>query len=155
MDAAVSRRERRVAQRHEREGHVEQQRMRFRRRERNKRILNYTILILLAAGLAYAAYAVVRERNAPGEYDDLARCITQSGAVMYGTDWCPHCQEQKRLFGPSFKLINYINCDLNAQACELAGVEGYPTWVFADGTKASGEQDFAALAARTGCADGS
>ena len=28
---------------------------------------------------------------------------------MYGTEWCPHCQDQKRAFGTSFKYVQYIN----------------------------------------------
>ncbi len=47
---------------------------------------------------------------------------------MYGTDWCPHCKNQKAMFGDSFKKINYINCDIDRDECLVNGIEGYPTW---------------------------
>jgi glutaredoxin len=63
------------------------------------------------------------------KYDAFAQCLSQSGAVMYGTDWCPHCKAQKEMFGASFKFVNFVNCDKNSAACAAAGVTGYPTWV--------------------------
>ncbi len=65
---------------------------------------------------------------------ELARHLHQVGAKMYGAYWCPHCQEQKELFGePAFAIINYIECDPNgkspqAQRCKADGITGYPTW---------------------------
>lgn len=146
----ADRRERRIKQRQERTETIQQQRAQYRRRERNKRIINYSVAGLVLLALAYGIYVYVGA-DRPGEHDELARCITQSGATMYGTDWCPHCQEQKRLFGNSFRHINYINCDLNRAACDLAGVEGYPTWVFGDGGRLSGTQQIDVLAERASC----
>ncbi|MFH1400946.1 MAG: hypothetical protein ABIH41_05485, partial [Nanoarchaeota archaeon] len=37
--------------------------------------------------------------------DDFARCLTQSGATMYGASWCPHCNDQKEMFGSSVHLV--------------------------------------------------
>jgi hypothetical protein len=34
----------------------------------------------------------------PGPFDEFAQCITDSGAVFYGTEWCSHCKNQKALF---------------------------------------------------------
>lgn len=64
----------------------------------------------------------------------LARHLTQIGAKEYGAWWCPHCHEQKQLFGKqAFKKINYIECDAdgkNAQPnlCQAANIQGFPTW---------------------------
>lgn len=74
---------------------------------------------------------------------------------MYGAWWCPHCQAQKKLFGSSFDKITYVECSnpdksMN-QVCQDAGVTGYPTWKFADGTIMSGEQTFVDLGARAEC----
>lgn len=148
--ADASRRERRIQQRKEREDVIRVQRDQYKKREQTKRIVNWSIILVVVFGIAYAIY-VSMAPEPPGEYDDTARCLTQKGVVMYGTDWCPHCQAQKRAFGSSFRYINYINCDLNAAACELAGVEGYPTWVFPTGSPLSGEQDVAFLAELAGC----
>ncbi len=92
----------------------------------------------------------------PGKYDQFAQCIADKGAKFYGAFWCPHCQTQKKLFGKSAKLLPYIECSTadgngQLQICKDENIEGYPTWVFADGTQASGEQTFEQLAAKTSC----
>ncbi len=141
--------ERRVQQRGERESVIKEQRERFRKRERNKRILNYTILAVIAIALAYGAYVYLVPEA--GMHDAFARCLTQKGLVMYGTEWCPHCQEQKQLFGPSFKYVTYVNCDLQPDACNAANVTTYPTWVYPEGPVTEGTQPLSALADRASC----
>ncbi|HEY9656920.1 MAG TPA: vitamin K epoxide reductase family protein [Allocoleopsis sp.] len=65
---------------------------------------------------------------------DLAKHLTSIGAKMYGAYWCPHCHDQKELFGKqAFALINYVECDPAGQnpqveTCKAAGIQGYPTW---------------------------
>ncbi|MBW4574580.1 MAG: hypothetical protein KME08_04785 [Aphanothece sp. CMT-3BRIN-NPC111] len=64
----------------------------------------------------------------------LAGHLKQAGATMYGAWWCPHCHEQKQLFGKqAFSEINYIECapdGKNAQSdvCAKADIKGFPTW---------------------------
>ena len=70
---------------------------------------------------------------------------------MYGTEWCPNCQAQKRAFGKSFRFVAYQNCDANPQLCEVRGIDGYPTWILKDGTVLRGYQELTLLAERTGC----
>jgi uncharacterized membrane protein len=77
----------------------------------------------------------------------LARYLTQIGAKEYGAYWCPHCHDQKMLFGrEAAKLINYFECDpkgqnSRAEICQAAAanLKGFPTWEikgqFYSGTK--------------------
>ncbi|MBD2772082.1 vitamin K epoxide reductase family protein [Iningainema tapete] len=64
----------------------------------------------------------------------LAAHLKQVGAKMYGAFWCPHCHDQKQLFGKeAFSQINYIECDPKGKnpqpdLCKAANVKGYPTW---------------------------
>ena len=62
----------------------------------------------------------------------LARCLTEKGFKMYGTNRCSHCKNQKEKFGASFKKIDFIDCDAEKEACTKAGVQWYPTWVNAE-----------------------
>lgn len=80
----------------------------------------------------------------------FAKCITSKGAAFYGADWCPHCQEQKKLFAQAVQYVNYTNCEANQQKCKDAGIEYYPTWVY-NGQKTVGVQSFEKLAQMTGC----
>ena len=65
----------------------------------------------------------------------LAEHLKDEGALFYGASWCPHCQEQKRMFGASASRLPYIECSLGgpnapqSAACRAAGVQSYPTWV--------------------------
>lgn len=66
----------------------------------------------------------------------LAQHLTESGAKMYGAYWCPHCRDQKNLFGKeAFQDVTYVECEADAtkdkpepEKCEAAGVQSYPTW---------------------------
>jgi len=83
--------------------------------------------------------------------DSFASCLTENGAEMYGASWCPHCTDQKELFGESFKLIDYTECTTDQQKCEEEGIQYLPTWKFADGTVTTGLKSFSSLAEKTGC----
>ena len=84
------------------------------------------------------------------ENDNLAQCLTEKGATMYGTEWCSHCKNQKAAFGNSVELINYVDCDVQASECRKAGVRGYPTWKIG-GENYPGEQPLGRLASLAGC----
>lgn len=96
--------------------------------------------------------------SAPSKYDDFAKCLTAKGVKMYGAFWCPHCINQKNAFGSSFQYLDYQECTIDgqrnsfAQACKDAGIEGYPTWKFSNGTSKAGEVPFEDLASLSGCA---
>ena len=96
-------------------------------------------------------YLVIpRPPTSPGIYDDFAKCLTKAGAIMHGTDWCPHCKNQKAMFGSSFRFVNYVNCDKEKETCLRAGVDGYPTWTIR-GKNYAGVQALEKLSALTNC----
>ncbi len=43
--------------------------------------------------------------------DGLATHLATTGAKFYGAYWCPHCADQKAMFGPAASLLPYIECD--------------------------------------------
>ena len=86
-----------------------------------------------------------------GSLDLFAICLSENGAEMYGAYWCGHCKDQKEMFGSSFEKVNYIECTVDQDKCEAAGIKGYPTWKFADGSLLPGAQQFSTLAQKTGC----
>jgi uncharacterized membrane protein len=87
----------------------------------------------------------------------LARHLREIGAKEYGAYWCPHCQDQKMLFGKeAAALIDYIECDprgqnSRAQLCQAAAanVKGFPTWEI-KGQFYSGTQSLEKLADLSG-----
>lgn len=113
----------------------------------------WLLIVLLFIGLVFW---LVRTPGKAGRLDSFATCIKDSGALFYGTFWCPHCQNQKAMFGSSAKLLPYIECstpDGNSQlqVCADAGVVGYPTWKFGTSTVETGEVSLNRLSELTNC----
>jgi uncharacterized membrane protein/glutaredoxin len=113
---------------------------------------------LLAGGVAAAVLAplgaafifAMPAGGGAGFEAALARHLREKGAVMYGAYWCPHCTEQKALFGDAAKDLPYVECDpggVNARPdlCAQAGVKSFPTWVMGD-QRREGVQSTQALA---------
>jgi len=89
----------------------------------------YFFILLLVLIITFYSYKNISGRAVQeGKYDKFAKYLTEKGIKMYGTEWCPHCKNQKKLFGSSFKYIDYIDCDKNMQECLSEGIQGYPTW---------------------------
>ncbi|MDX2244290.1 MAG: vitamin K epoxide reductase family protein [Leptolyngbyaceae cyanobacterium bins.302] len=74
---------------------------------------------------------------------ELAKHLKQAGAKMYGAYWCPHCLDQKELFGKeAAQVYPYVECapdgknsqtalceKIAAKAQEQTGQAfGFPTW---------------------------
>jgi hypothetical protein len=113
-----------------------------------KYILIFMSIMMLI--VSYFVYTWINSSNEPGKYDSFAECLTENGVIVYGTEWCHVCQNQKALFGKSFSYINYKDCDSVKEECADAGVEGYPTWQI-DGTNYPGLQSLERLASLTDC----
>lgn len=108
-----------------------------------KNIVLGSILLLVVSVFALGIFV-------PAKNEEFARCLSEKDVVMYGTDWCSYCQQQKQSFGTSFQHINYVNCDVSPQECEENDVEGYPTWKI-DGHTFSGVQPLERLSRLTQC----
>lgn len=96
------------------------------------------------------------ESGKPSRLDDFAKCLKDKGATFYGAFWCPHCQNQKKLFGKSEMYLNYVECSTpdgksQLKICIDKKVESYPTWEFADGSRETGELALEKLAEKTQC----
>ena len=118
-----------------------------------KSYIIYSVMVIVIIGLVFLV------SNSPvkaGQYDQFAKCLTEKGVKFYGAFWCPRCAEQKVLFGKSIEYVNYIECSTpdrsaQTQVCITAKIEGYPTWEFADKTRASGVLSLEELSAKSGC----
>ncbi len=82
---------------------------------------------------------------------NLAKHLRDSGIVMYSAYWCPHCHDQKEIFGKeaASELI-VIECAIDGQnsqsdLCKKKGITGFPTWEI-NGKLESGVQSLEDLA---------
>jgi thiol-disulfide isomerase/thioredoxin len=64
----------------------------------------------------------------------FAEFLNKSGVTMYAAYWCPHCHEQKELFGKDAAAkLNIVECAAdgkNSQValCESKKIDGFPSW---------------------------
>ncbi len=112
--------------------------------------------IVLIALVVIGGYFYTQRTTTPGKYDGLALCLKDKGATFYGAFWCPHCQNQKSLFGSSKNLLPYVECSTpdgkgQFQICNEKKIGSYPTWIFSDGSRQSGEVSLQDLASKTKC----
>ncbi len=90
---------------------------------------------------------------------DFAKCLTEKGVKFYGAWWCPHCQNQKAVFGDAVQHVDYVECEKTpdvsqgsiTQACTDAKIEAFPTWIFPDGSQQLGELSLERLSELSGC----
>ena len=122
-----------------------------------KKIYKQLLILLLILNVLVGGVAlIVKRQSRPDTLDAFASCLKDKGVIFYGAFWCPHCQSQKALFGRSSRLLPYVECsnpDGQSQnaLCTEKGIQSYPTWEFADGTREIGEIPLARLAEKSSC----
>jgi hypothetical protein len=89
-------------------------------------------------------------------YDGFAKCLASKQAKMYGLYWCPHCADQKEMFGKAFQYVPYVECAIKgthdlAPACAAAGVKLFPSWQFGANPPTEGVFHLQELSDKTGC----
>jgi hypothetical protein len=119
--------------------------------KKNSIVVYALVLILL---LAAAFYAGRHYRN--HKYDSFAQCLASKQAKMYGLYWCPHCADQKRMFGDSFHYVPYVECAIRgshelATECKVAGVKLFPSWQFGTDPPKEGVLSLQELSEKAGC----
>lgn len=86
----------------------------------------------------------------------LAKHLAAIGAKMYGAWWCPHCHDQKQLFGAeAAAILPNVECAEDGQNPQTAlcrskpEITGFPTWEI-NGEFYAGTQSLARLAEVSG-----
>ena len=65
---------------------------------------------------------------------EFAKYLKENNVVMYSAYWCPHCHDQKQLFGmKAVKQLSIIECakdgkDNQYDLCKTKGINGFPSW---------------------------
>jgi len=115
---------------------------------------NALIYVAIAVLLAAAYYAGWYHKN--HKYDAFAQCLGTKQVKMYGLYWCPHCLEQKAMFGQSFHYVPYVECAIKgsselAPECKVAGAKLFPSWQFGMDPPKEGILSMETLSDKTGC----
>jgi hypothetical protein len=109
------------------------------------------IIFLLFAATYSAGWYYKNHR-----YDNFAKCLASKQAKMYGLYWCPHCLDQKEMFGKAFKYVPYQECAIRGSSevqpeCKAVGVKLFPSWQFGSLPPKEGVLSLEDLSVKTGC----
>jgi hypothetical protein len=118
---------------------------------KTKNVLLYGGIVILLAAAYYAGWYHKNHK-----YDVFAQCLATKQVKMYGLYWCPHCLEQKAMFGQSFHYVPYVECAIKgssdlAPECKVAGAKLFPSWQFGMDPPKEGVLSMEALSDKTGC----
>ena len=105
-----------------------------------------TLLLALCGSLPATAASV--------DLKAFADCISASGAKYYAAYWCPYCKKQNAMFDKDWVFLPYVECSARPgrkQLSRCSHIDGYPTWIFADGTRRSSVLSYQQLESYTGC----
>ena len=116
----------------------------------NKKAFVTTIAVVAAAVAIW--YLSARNTSPTANLDAFAQCLAAKNITMYGAIGCPHCQNEKKAVGASWKYVPYVECPDEPQKCIDASIVGYPTWVLPSGKELLGEQGLKKLSEESGCA---
>lgn len=97
------------------------------------------VAALMGASIAGVSIGISCCRPDPKE---VAQCLADKGAVMYGAHWCSYCKKQIEEFGEEgWKIMSrsYVECGVPekigrlSQECYSLGIRAVPTWDFGYG----------------------
>ena len=116
--------------------------------------MRYLIPAVVIASTLMGIYLLwMRHRSSP--LDNFSKCLASRQVKMYGLYWCPHCEEQKALFGSAFQYVPYIECGIKgsrgeAELCVEQNVNHFPTWQL-PGERYEGVLPLETLSQKSGC----
>ena len=88
------------------------------------------------------------------EAPNVLEFLSEENIVMYSAYWCPHCHDQKQLFGKeAVKELKVVECakdgkDNEYELCQTKGISGFPSWEI-NGEIISGTRDLNELVTKT------
>ena len=66
-----------------------------------RRALSAVLIVGASAGVYFLG-----QRRKTSRLAAFAKCLSAQQAKMYGAYWCPHCAEQKEMFGGAFQYVS-------------------------------------------------
>ena len=115
----------------------------------NKDTKIWIYLIVMIIAIICIIYVIKNYKQTELE-ETTMKCIASKTNMLYVSKICTHCERQKEILGKYISLFNITDCFYNPNDCNIAGINGFPTWVI-NGKKYIGEKSIEELKALTGC----
>jgi len=121
-----------------------------------KRPMSRIVLVVVGILILFAIAFGIGRYYRNHKYDSFAKCLASKQVKMYGLYWCPHCADQKAMFGGAFRNVPYVECAIKGSKelmpeCKAAGVRLFPSWQFGAAPPEPGVLSLKNLSDKTGC----
>ena len=107
-----------------------------------------TITIIIAV-IVLSVIILTNPGNKSEVPESTAKCIGENSALFVQLG-CPHCEDQKEIFGNNVQYINVTDCFYNKETCIYENITAIPTWKIND-KYYIGVQSIEKLKELTGC----
>ena len=98
------------------------------------------VFVFIVGGVGYSYY----NSQQPYILDEFAQCLTNKGAIMFGSSTCQYTSGQHGMFGPAKKFLD------SRDFTEDPNIKVTPTWLI-NGQYYENAQSLRTLADLTGC----
>ena len=109
----------------------------------------FLVNLLIIVFIISISVIFINSKKHPETTDEVAKCIGKN-SVLYVQLGCPHCEEQKEIFGDNIKYINTIDCFFEREICSNEKITSIPTWKI-NGKFYTGVKSIEQLKETTGC----
>ena len=93
---------------------------------------NHSLFLALLIAVILCGFCTTVRAADSSKVDSFAKCLADKKTTMYGSLLCPHCDDQKKLFGAAFRYVPYVECTTPGSRqltfiCRAAQIQFTPT----------------------------
>jgi glutaredoxin len=114
-----------------------------------KRVKSNIITLVIIIAIIIFSFIILNTNNKAEISKETAKCIGDK-STLYVQLGCPHCEDQKEMFGENLQHINVIDCYYEKEKCISQNISMIPTWDISDKYYV-GVQSIDKLKTLTGC----
>ena len=116
-------------------------------------IITVLVLIALVSIITLIAQSQSQSKaQALLPYVEFSQCLADNGMVIYGSQFCPYCNELAQLMG-GYEAVQsvYVECTVEQARCAQETLTDYVPEVQLNGEVFEGERTLSSFAQATGC----
>ncbi len=114
-----------------------------------KRLKSNLITIAIIIVIIVLSIILLSSGNKSEVPQSTSKCIGENSALFVQLG-CPHCEDQKEMFGDNIQYINVTDCFYNKEECIYENITAIPTWKI-NSKYYLGVQNIEKLKELTGC----
>lgn len=95
--------------------------------KKSKQLFIWSVVGLI--NIMWGIFFLISANSKPGKLDTFAQCLKEKDSTFYGAFWCPHCQNQKAMFGKSQNCFLMLNVQRQTARVSLLFAKKKDKWL--------------------------